>query len=533
MVLDNFRRRLRQEAEKWRDEGIISSSQHQQIADRHQLNQIEAAAKESSAFIAIAMGGLLFCLGVITFVAANWQTWSRDVKFILLMSLFLSTAITGFYTWREPLIAMREGKKPQQSKRLLGEALLVLSALILGATLMLMAQIFNISGSASELFLAWGFGVLVMAYSLSLTSLGILAIILVQIGYWIGFGEVNSSGELTWTRLALQHMPLLSWLLFVPLAYICRSRWIFGLASVAFILSWEYNLNPLPLETFSQATSWVASFALGLPPALLWSYDDLLFPNINYRLFKPVARNLALTCFAVVFYLTSFRWEWLPSDYSNNLQARSTDLFQSLPIIDIGILSGLAVVQWLFLMRHRNNSPRREIFFTVSVIITFLSFIAIVPFWHQAISRITELAIFIFNILLAMLAWGLTQEGIKSNNRRIFWCGMLLATLQIMSRVLEYDTGLLFKSLVFILCGSGLLAGGLWFERRTSSKPNSFSNNATSSKPSSNNPNSNTPNSNNPSGNKSNERDRNDRQERDRDRDRDRDERDRDRDRND
>jgi uncharacterized membrane protein len=348
-------------------------------------------------------------------------------------------------------------------------------------------------------------------------------------------------------------MPLLSWLSFVPLAYACRSRWIFGLASLAFIFSLEYNLNPLPLETVSDATSWVASFALGLPPALLWSYDDLLLPNINYRLFKPVARNLALTCFAVVFYLLSFRWQWQPFDYVNHFQRSSTELFQSLPIIDIGILSGLAVVQWLFLMRDRNSSPRREVYFTISMIITFISFIAIVPFWHQAISRVTELAVFIFNILLGMLAWGLAQEGIKSNNRRIFWCGMLLSTLQIMSRVLEYDTGLLFKSLVFILCGSGLLAGGMWFERRTSSKPNSSGNNPTSSnKPNSNNPNSNNPtsgnkpNSNNPtSGNKPDERerenrDRNERERENRDRnerqrdDRDRDNRDRDyRDRND
>jgi ethanolamine transporter EutH len=43
---------------------------------------------------------------------------------------------------------------------------------------------------------------------------------------------------------------------------------------------------------------------------------------------------------------------------------------------------------------------------------------------------------------------------------------MLLFILQIISRVLEYDTDLLFRSLVFVLCGSGLISAGLWFERR-------------------------------------------------------------------
>lgn len=466
MILDNFPRKLRQEAQLWRDEGLISSSQYQQIADRYQFNKIEAAAKESSGLIAIAVGGLLLILGVIIFVAANWQTWSREVKFILLMSLFLSTAITGFLTWREPTLAKGEGKKPQRNKRLLGEALLILSALILGATLMLMAQIFNISGSATQLFLAWGFGVLVMAYSLSLNSLGVLAIILLQIGYWLGLREFWSAGsDFNWARLAVQHTPLISWLLFVPLAYICRSRVIFILAAIAFTLSLQYNLNPLPLLTFSDVIPWVASFALALPPALFWSYDDLLFPTVNYRLFQNIARNLALGCFAVVFYLLSFRWQWQSFSFGNS-PTNFSNVFQSLPIIDLGILSGLAVLQWLFLFRHRHNPNRKEVFFTITVISIFLGFIVIVPFWHQAISRITELGIFVFNVLLITLAWGLMQQGLKLSNRTSFWCGMLLFILQIISRVLEYDTDLLFRSLVFVLCGSGLISAGLWFERR-------------------------------------------------------------------
>jgi uncharacterized membrane protein len=468
MNLNNFPQELRQEAQRWRDEGLISPSQYQQIADRYQFNKIEAAAKESSGLIAIAVGGLLLVLGVIIFVAANWQTWSREVKFILLISLFLSTAITGFLTWREPTLAKGEDKKQQRSKRLLGEGLLIFSAFILGATLMLMAQIFNISGSASELFLAWGFGVLVMAYSLSLNFLGVLAIVLVQIGYWIGLREFWSSPiDLNWARLAVRHMSLISWLLFVPLAYICRSRVIFVLGAVAFTLSLQYNLNPLPLLTFSDVVPWVASFALALPGALFWSYDDLLFPTINYRLFQPIARNLALGCFGVVFYMLSFRWQWQSFSYGYGSSPNNfSNVFQSLPIIDLGIINGLAVLQWLFLFRHRGNATRREVFFTITVITIFLSFIVIIPFWHQAIGRITELGIFVFNVLLTTLAWGLIQEGLKLSNRLSFWCGMLLLILQIISRVLEYDTDLLFRSLVFVLCGSGLISAGLWFERR-------------------------------------------------------------------
>ncbi|YAF94138.1 MAG: DUF2157 domain-containing protein [Nodularia sp. CChRGM 3473] len=467
-MLDNFQQKLRREAQLWRDEGLISSSQYQDLAERYRFNNLEAAARDRFMMMVISIGSILLCLGVITFVAANWQAWSREVKFILMMSLFLSTTITGFYTWIPTKQNNKEGNKQQQSRRILGEGLLILSAFILGANIVLMAQIFNINGSTAELFFAWGVGVLVMAYSLCLNSLGTMAIILIQIGYWTGRGDLLfTSSDWNWVRLAVRHMPLLSWLLFVPLAYFCRSRWIFTLAALVFAGTLQLNLNPLPLLNFSNMAPWVASFALALPPALFWSYDDLLFPTINYRLFQPLARNLALIFFGLVFYALSFRWQWVAPTFNSFMPTTRNNLFMSLPIIDLGILSGLALLQWLSLLRLRNNPPRREAIFTTAVVTTFVAFIIITPFWHLAITRLDELGSFIFNVLLAFLATGLIREGLKLNDRRAFWGGMLLLTLQIISRVLEYNTDLLFQSLVFVLCGSALISAGLWFERRT------------------------------------------------------------------
>ncbi|BDI14679.1 hypothetical protein ANSO36C_04810 [Nostoc cf. commune SO-36] len=128
MILENFPQKLRKEAQLWRDEGLISSSQYEQIAERYKFKNLEAAARDRNKAIAIAIGSILLCLGITTFVAGNWQGGSREVKFILMMSLFFAIAITGFYSWRQP-----EGKKVEQSKRLLGEGLLILSAFIFGA----------------------------------------------------------------------------------------------------------------------------------------------------------------------------------------------------------------------------------------------------------------------------------------------------------------------------------------------------------------------------------------------------------------
>ncbi|MBE9199625.1 MULTISPECIES: DUF2157 domain-containing protein [unclassified Nodularia (in: cyanobacteria)] len=473
-MLDDFQQKLRREAKIWRDEGLISASQYEDLAQRYRFNNLEAATRDRFVMIVVSIGSILLCLGIITFVAANWQLWSREVKFTLMMSLFISTSITGFYTWKQAKSGNNEKNKQQKSQRILGEGLLILSAFILGANILLMAQMFNINGSIAELFFAWGFGVLVMAYSLSLSSLGIMAIILIQIGYWMGRGDLPFSvGDLNWVRLAVRHMPLLSWLLFVPLAYFCRSRWIFVLAALVFAGTLQLNLNPLPLQNFANMAPWLASFAFALPPALFWSYDDLLFPTVNYRLFQPLARNLSLIFFGLVFYALSFRWQWVAPSLNSFVPNNTNNLFMSLPIIDLGILSGLAVLQWLSLLRLRNNPPRREVIFTIAVVTTFLAFIIITPFWHLAITRVDELGSFIFNVLLAFLASGLMREGLKLKDRSIFWGGMLLLTLQIISRAIEYDTDRLFQSLVFVLCGSALISAGLWFERRLPAGSNS------------------------------------------------------------
>ena len=78
-------------------------------------------------------------------------------------------------------------------------------------------------------------------------------------------------------------------------------------------------------------------------------------------------------------------------------------------------------------------------------------------------------ATFTINLLLTMLAIGLIRDGLTLVQRRTFWGGMVMLVLQIVTRMFEYDTGLLLKALVFVLCGGAIIASGLWFERQLKS----------------------------------------------------------------
>ena len=126
--------------------------------------------------------------------------------------------------------------------------LLILGALILGANMALMGQIYQVNNPFYELMLAWGIGVLAMAYSLRLKSLSLLAILLIWIGQWAF--AINSAFDsswqyqtLSWSSLLGENMPILACIMFIPLAYLCKSRWIFAFGAIAIVSALLGNLT--------------------------------------------------------------------------------------------------------------------------------------------------------------------------------------------------------------------------------------------------------------------------------------------------
>ncbi|HBY76160.1 MAG TPA: DUF2157 domain-containing protein [Cyanobacteria bacterium UBA11148] len=446
MSSDKFRHQLRHEAEQWRSEGLIDGSVYEQLAQRYQFSELESTARNRFIAILLVLGCILLGLGIITFVAANWQVWSRSLKVILLLTIFISINITGFYLWRS---------QKQQWQRRLGQGLLVLGGLALGANMALMSQLFHQNSPVYQLYLVWGLGLFAMAYSLRLTLLGMFCALLIGIGYLQGQGqpEFLALGESFWLRLMIQHMPLVAGLMFIPLAYRCRSRWIFRIGAIAIIYSLEVNLLRFNLLV---SPAWIGAIACALPPALLWGYRDSHWGRrFSFtKSFDTTARTLAIAFLSFLFFLLSFYGIWnisfVPSTYDASLIDRSV-------LIDILILGGLTIWEWQRLLNRWD--------LTTSIVAGMIAISGIIPYWHLSTGRLAIAAVLIFNLLLFLLGVGLIREGLTQAQRRLFWGGMVLITLQIFSRMLEYKTDLLFKSFVLFLCGFGVIAAGFWFER--------------------------------------------------------------------
>jgi len=124
--------------------------------------------------------------------------------------------------------------------------------------------------------------------------------------------------------------------------------------------------------------------------------------------------------------------------------------------INLLILGSLTIGEWLY--SWRQFTP------TTGVVTAMIVISAIIPYWHLRTGSLEIAAVFTFNLMLLGLAIGIIRKGITQAQRRFFWSGLVLLTLQILSRMVEYNTDLLFKSLVFLLWGCGVIAAGISFE---------------------------------------------------------------------
>ncbi|WP_448597987.1 DUF2157 domain-containing protein [Thermoleptolyngbya sp.] len=479
MASEQFRRQLRREAEQWRIDGLIDPEQYEKLATQYEFESLETGARDRFVVILLGLGCILLGLGVITFVAANWQAIPRMGKMALLFSLFIATNAAGFYLWRRPKFNGRE-----RWQHRLGHGLLLLGALVLGANLALAGQLFHRGGAFYELFLLWGLGVVVMALGLRLRSLALLAILLMGVGYWSGRVEPflsqmlgGLSNDLLNLPALLNLMPLVAGGLFTLLAYQCRSKVIFALGAIATISSLLMALIDASNLSRSSESGYLMAIFWTLPPALLWSYDDALWwrlrnaPLPSVRPFRPVAQALALVFLTVTCYGFSFRRAWMSYEQPNLAEVPPVE---SSTLIDIGnlllnpnvfVYTALTLIGWFYLAYPRHRGQRWGLAQHDAMMLVFLLTMGLTLFWNWDVAEIAVIAIYLFNLLLFLLSAAFIRQGLARSSRSQFWLGMVTLVLQIISRMLEYETGLLLKSAVFALCGLGVLLVGLWFER--------------------------------------------------------------------
>ncbi|WP_414503187.1 DUF2157 domain-containing protein [Synechococcus sp. H70.1] len=362
----------------------------------------------------------------------------------------------------------------QQGSPRLGSALLIAGELALGAAIILMAQWFQMGGSPAGLFLGWGLGSLAVAYSLFHTPSGVLACLLFALA---GMTDLWQRG----IRSALD--PLYPWLalaLLLPLAYGCRSRWIFALALVDFGLALQRSAGGWD-SSGEGLTLWLL---LGL--AVVWGLG-FWHQRHGYRLSRiltgengqdgdqeqvldliPTAEGLALLGLGFLLYVWSFRdpWDWDPDPLP---LFQAMDPWASLSAAGLLLLAGWG---WWQGWQAKRSQPVSAWLKDAVVFLSLITLALLLVISNAVSGDLTSrvalafVAPWILTLLLVGLSAILCWEGLQQGLRGRFWQGLLGLTLVVLTRFFEYETGLLAKSAVLVACGIGVIWVGLKVERR-------------------------------------------------------------------
>lgn len=150
------------------------------LVDREQ----EAEHSHRAIGIFAAVGAVLVGLGVMLFVASNWSAMTPFVKVLVLVAAMLATGIAGYVLAFERRYVRT------------GTALLFVNALIYGATIFLVAQIYHLPLNFWLGGLLWFVGVSLFAVILQSRLHTWLAVplLLVTLG-WLRTADIMGSGE--------------------------------------------------------------------------------------------------------------------------------------------------------------------------------------------------------------------------------------------------------------------------------------------------------------------------------------------------
>ncbi|WP_308638636.1 DUF2157 domain-containing protein [Paenibacillus silvisoli] len=165
------RKWLQQEGPSWVRQNIITPEQYQRILACY------PEQKRAIGLIPI-LGSILVGLGILSFVAANWQQIPDIVRLII-----IGITMTGFYAAGE-MFRRRNHEK-------LGAGLIGLGLLTFGAGIVLVGQMFHLQAYGVTSFIVWGTAGVLLTYLIKSRYLFLLSLLIFSGLQWYNTTEFN------------------------------------------------------------------------------------------------------------------------------------------------------------------------------------------------------------------------------------------------------------------------------------------------------------------------------------------------------
>lgn len=391
-----FAESIRREIETWRAEGTISSELADTLANRYQTTEVHRRAFGLSRFSSIIaiFGTVLVGLGVIGLVAVNWDGLSGFAKIGLLIGFTTASYIVGWslaYRFEFPRT---------------GIAIILLGAILFGASIHLIAQSFNVDVDHPNLVIAWFIGVIPLAYATRSNAVLVLSIILLLSG--LGFRSQE------WTTTGFDDGALWFWGL---VAYMLVGGALFAIGRLHARLT-EYQHFARVYEIWGFVIAGIATYILG--SMFLWSeleYSDL--PTLTLEYWATIALSVAVS--GAVTY-AGYRWDAADTVVSARWRWEVSGVLAIFGIALLTLVGLFASVSW---------------------------------FWLP------------FNAVIIAAVVAMVNAGIRFNRNYLVNIAFILFSITVISRYFEIglELGLLDQAMAYIVAGVLLIAMGLGLER--------------------------------------------------------------------
>ncbi len=389
---------LLDEARKWAGTGIISREQLQKIYSLYKNPQKAVEAKHFNMVSIIAIfGSLMVGAGIILFFAMNWSTIPKAVKVFSILAALAASYHIGY--------TMKFSKATFLN---VGGALIFLGAIIFGAGIFLIGQIFNINSHWPNAFLYWALGIVAFAYLTQ--SKPVMYLSLLTASFYVG------SETFYW----------------------------FNFLDRYYNISYAFFLIFLSLG--------IAYYMLGNLHEKKGSIRMLRYP---FHLIGSFLIMLAA-------YLFSFKWFGKANDYGYSTGANAMSVLFSSRFWIIYLAVTLIAIIFIFIsFKYRDTKDRTEFHeaLYLGLLLVFTPLVVLfskINFWLIPIT---------FNIILFLLIVGSVYLGYAKREKTLVNLGMIAFGVAIFSRYIEYLWDVLNGYLFFIIGGVLLIVLAIILEK--------------------------------------------------------------------
>jgi len=382
----------KEQIEQWLRDGTITQDQaNKMLADSSEYRKEQSSNKLIVAISTI--GSILLGIGAILFVASNWAAMPNIMKIVILVGSTFGAYYAGYFF-----------KYQKQNLPKVGASLIFLGALLFGATVFLIAQMYNINANSHVLVLIWLIGVLPLVYAFQSSPIAGLSALLFYI--WIGLFVFKG---LDFYRAQGDFFKL-------PVLYLVSGVLLFGIGQLHY------------LSEKLKSVARVYRLA-GIKIAMV----SLFF--LTFRFFSGHYENYGF--------------------FSKSLETSEQFTFG---LILFSVIALLLAVIGLFFNPSKSSTNILE-----NSLALGLASVALVFFFFPAT---TNIYVLLFNLILAGLVFTLLFVGYQREDMQIVNTGMFWLSALILVRYFDFFWDLLPRSLFFMVGGLILVLGGIALEKK-------------------------------------------------------------------